>query len=160
MEDTIERTSYYDVLKQSLQKKQSRTSCMVIAASFVRDADRAEVTSSFQRLFRSIQSETVRITGVLLVFRHGYIHVVEAPSETIPLFLETVMDQVQTESTRVVGYVDDTERVFPFWASRMVEKEETGDATESMEELSITVVRNLMTMGGMLAQLSKVQGIQ
>jgi hypothetical protein len=133
---------------------------MVIAASFVRDTDRAEVTSTFQRLFRSIQSETVRITGVLLVFRHGYVHVVEAPSETIPIYLDTVLQQPQTESTRVLAYLDDTDRVFPFWASRMVEKEDVAEMVENVEEVAMTITKHLLTMGVLLAQLSKVRCIE
>jgi hypothetical protein len=151
------RISYFDVLKGSLSLKQSMTTSITIAGTFMPSSDRVEYTSQFQRLFRSIQSESNRITGILLVYKSSFIHVIELPRQFASTFLNEVARNQNTESARMVLFMDDCERMFPFWASRLLEQENHQEVHEVNDDVISLTAMDLFRIGQSLSELQKVR---
>ncbi|KAJ2996350.1 hypothetical protein HDV02_006614 [Globomyces sp. JEL0801] len=141
------RQSYLDIIRDALNKENKVRMAyrVVLIGQFAKDIDRSDYASIFyknpnsnftlahyQKLFKKEQSEAELITGILLTFRTSFIHVLEAPKRIIYQFLEDVYanpekapDVPMTQNTRILVLMDDiSDRYFPFWASRVIEKDE------------------------------------
>ncbi|KAI8895306.1 hypothetical protein BC833DRAFT_601771 [Globomyces pollinis-pini] len=128
------RQSYLDIIRDALNKENKVRMAyrVVLIGQFAKDIDRSDYATHYQKLFKKEQSEAELITGILLTFRTSFIHVLEAPKRIIYQFLEDVYanpekapDVPMTQNTRILVLMDDiSDRYFPFWASRVIEKDE------------------------------------
>ncbi|OAJ41053.1 hypothetical protein BDEG_24707 [Batrachochytrium dendrobatidis JEL423] len=146
------RPNYLDVLKEKLEKanKTSMIYTVIITGELAKKLDRVEFSSYYQKFFKRQQSENELITGVLLIYRESFAHVLEASQKVVYAFLRDIGSQptfvprtdfigLNTDSkpqaedvniammvnTKVLLLSDNTsERSYPFWASKVIDSKE------------------------------------
>ncbi|KAJ3372748.1 hypothetical protein HDU91_002329 [Kappamyces sp. JEL0680] len=183
-DDVLEtRTSYLDVEKEKLKRenKTGFTYLAVVVGQFAKDAERVEYSSHYQRFFKRHQTETDKITGILLLYRTSFLHVLEAPQKVMYAFLNDVASyhlqkdgQVVPGQARLLLLTDDTfpsdsqsgshhqARHFPFWASKVIDSKDDSAPLDwsIMDEASVddqisTLCIQLLQVGHSLSAMNK-----
>lgn len=167
------RTSYFDIVKANVGDKNSMNYLSIIVGQFFKEVDRSEYAAHYQRMFRNQQTESDRITGILLCYRNTFVHVLEAPKRIMDLYLQDVAKSNEivaefgsplTESTRLLLLLDDhPTRYFPFWASRILDIKDDQQPLDmaqmdpkSIDDLVTVTCELILKVGLHLTSLSKV----
>ncbi|KAL2917664.1 hypothetical protein HK105_202951 [Polyrhizophydium stewartii] len=86
------RVNYLDIVRENMeqQNKTAMTYRVIVAGELAKDLDRVELSAYYQRFFKRQQSESELITGILLIFRGSFVHVVEATQKVVYAFIRDI----------------------------------------------------------------------
>lgn len=166
--------SYLDLLKQTTLKDQKPSICLVIIVSEI--SDKAACSSYHQKFVKKYSADNEKITGMLLIFRNSYLHVLEATPKVVNALISDLANNsackfpgkpLYEENTRILlfseGLSSQDRRRFPFWSSKVVDSKDDSKPLDwaMMEDQSIddqisSVCIQILAIGKSLSSLGKV----
>ncbi|TPX57549.1 hypothetical protein SpCBS45565_g08174 [Spizellomyces sp. 'palustris'] len=122
--DDPKRISLLDTIRDSLTRQNKTTLLyrIVVCGSIPPQTDRSEIIANYQKLFKTHQTDTDLITGLLVLYPETYIHILESSTKTTYAFMNSLQSHPLLGKSKVLVVLDDVyHRFFPFWAGRVLE---------------------------------------
>ncbi|KND02873.1 uncharacterized protein SPPG_01953 [Spizellomyces punctatus DAOM BR117] len=150
--DDPKRISLLDTIRDSLARQNKTTLLyrIIVCGSIPPQTDRSEIIANYQKLFKTHQTDTDLITGLLVLYPETYIHILESSTKTTYAFMTSLQSHPLLGKSKVLAVLDDVyHRFFPFWAGRVLEGR-AGVGGEDVVEVDEDVV------AGVCVELCKV----